>query len=641
MRIMRICLLALAVLGSAAGLMAGEIHEAVRLGDVGTIERLVAADKSVLGLKDADGNPPLHVAIIIGNVEAARLLLDRGADPNLGDNENSNALHLAACGESREILDLILSRGVDINSKDDNGMTAVLFAGSRGRFELVRYLASKGGKLDDRTTQGSSLVHFACYRGDVAALKELVSNGASLAAGCDQFGNTPLVAAAMRGRTEMAAYLLDNGADPNETSHNGQSPLAVSMIAGSSDLIELLLARGADAKGVDPFGNNALHRLAYRGSAELARLLVEKGCEIDLVNNEGLTPLLIAAERGNPDLTRYLISAGAKMDALDGNFGATALHLAAAKGYGDVAELLIEKGASLNVEDRFGNTPLHYAARHGNASVARAIKAKGGKGAGKEASAAALLSKKLGDGEAIVYYTGHSGWIVQTKSNVMIFDYFQDGRAPDSPSLLNGCVNPGDLRGKKVTAFVSHTSHVDHYNKANFKWNEGLDGITWVFGQEPDTNVACERIDPRQTKSIGGIDVTAIRSTDAGVGFLVTVDGVTFLHSGDHHNRDANVDGAYAAEIDYLAGLGREIDFAFFPVSGCGFGDQEIVKKGVYFAVNKLSPECIFPMHGGSSCKRYYDFEGDARKAGCVVPQGLPLARGDRFLYKNGKLSSI
>ena len=671
MRAMRIGLLVLALLAQAAGLAAGEIHDAIRRSDKAAVERLVAADPSVLRLKDTDGSPPLLTAAFAGNVELASLLLEKGAELLLGDNENSNALHLAACGGSLAMIDMLIARGIDVNSADANGLTAVLFAGSRGRFDVASHLASKGGKLDHRSNGGSTLVHYAANRGTIDVLKELASKGVPLSPGPDQWGNTPLAAAAMRGRNEAAAFLLENGADVNETGADGQTALVAAVSGGHRGIVELLLSRGADpniewhggnalafaswsddpeitrlliehgadAKDVDEAGSNALHRLAYRGGVEAARLLVEAGCDPNLANNEGMTPMLRAAERGHRDLVEYLVSAGARTDAAEGAFGSTALHIAAAKGYGDIAGFLVEKGAPLDAKDRFGKTPLHYAVRHGNRGIADAIRARGGKGAPKETAAADLLAKKLGEGEAVVYFTGHSGWVVQTKNHVMIFDFFQDGRVSDSPGLLNGCIRPAELRGKNVTAFVSHTVHRDHYSKANFGWNRGLDRISWVFGQAPDTSVACELIEPRQTKNIDGIEVTAIRSTDAGVGFLVTVDGITFLHSGDHHNRDANVDGPFAAEIEYLAGLGRKIDFAFFPVSGCGFGDQEIVKKGVYYAVDRLGPDFVFPMHG--TCSRFFDFAAAAKSAGCTVPLGLPKTGGDRFIYKSGKLAEL
>jgi ankyrin repeat protein/L-ascorbate metabolism protein UlaG (beta-lactamase superfamily) len=677
MRTVRLVSIVMILLFLAAGVAAGEIHEAVRGGNMQAVQRLVAADRSVLATKEADGSTPLHIAAQAGNLEMTKLLLDLGADVTIGDNENSNALHVAAIGANTAVIDLLLAKGMDVNSADMNGMNAVLFAAGRNKWDIVRYLASKGAKLDCRTNGGTTLVHFAARRGNLEALKQLVAGGAPLNCGPDQWGATPLGGACQRGEVAVVTYLLDNGANPNEASPSGEPPLTLAAGMGKRDVVRILLDRGADAKycyngfftalvasfwrpdvetvrmllaaGADatimgPEAGGVLHRAAMSPNVpvEIVRMLVDAGADVNVKTSEGVTPLLVACDKGSTDIVKFFVSKGADVKVAGGTFQATGLHAAAANGYTDLAEFLVAAGAPVNAKDNSGRTPLYYADRCGNAAIAKALKAKGAKGGCKEICAADLLSKRIPEGQALVVHTGHSGWVIETANNVLIFDYYQDGRAPDSPSLLNGCVNPAELAGKKVTAFVSHTVHPDHYNKKNFAWNNGIKDITWVFGQRPaDTAATVELIDPRQTKNVNGMEITAARSTDAGVAFLVTVDGLTIMHSGDLHNRDANVDGVYADEIKFLAGRGHKIDIAFMPVSGCGFGDQETMKKGVWWGVDQLDPNCLFWMHGGNACSRYSQFSEEAVKAGCTVPQGLPRIKGDRFEYKDGKLKAI
>jgi ankyrin repeat protein/L-ascorbate metabolism protein UlaG (beta-lactamase superfamily) len=680
MRTVRFALfiLILTLAGSlAASAFAGEIHEAVRGGNVQAVQRLVAADRSVLATKEADGSTPLHIAAQAGNLEMTKLLLDLGADVKLGDNENSNALHVAAIGGNTAVIDLLIAKGIDVNSADVNGMNAVLFAAGRNKWDIVHYLASKGAKLDCRTNGGTTLVHFAARRGNLEALKQLVAGGAPLNCGPDQWGATPLAGAAQRGDVAVITYLLDNGANPNEESPDGQPPLTLAAGGGKRDAVRLLLDRGADAKychngffsalvasfwhpdveivrmllaaGADatiatPVAGGVLHRAAMSPNVpvEIVRMLVEAGADVNVKTSEGVTPLLVACDKGSTDIAKFFVSKGADAKVAGGTFQATGLHAAAANGYTDLAEFLMASGAPVNAKDNSAHTPLYYADRCGNTAIAKALKAKGAKGGCKEICAADLISKRIPEGQALVVHTGHSGWVIETANNVLIFDYWQDGRAPDSPTLLNGCINPAELAGKKVTAFVSHTVHPDHYNKKNFAWSKEIKDLTWVFGQRPaDTTVTVEIIDPRQTKTVNGMEITAALSTDAGVAFLVTVDGLTIMHSGDLHNRDANVDGVYAGEIEFLAGRGRKIDMAFFPVSGCGFGDREIMKKGVWWGIDKLDPACVFWMHGGTACSRYPEFADEATQAGVTVPQGVPHVRGDRFMYKDGKLKEI
>ena len=141
-----------------------------------------------------------------------------------------------------------------------------------------------------------------------------------------------------------------------------------------------------------------------------------------------------------------------------------------------------------------------------------------------------------------------------------------------------------------VTVFASHV-HGDHYSKHILEWQGKIDGLDYVMG------FPCEDMEdyilagPRETLEHEGMRIATIESNDSGVGFLVEVDGVRIFHAGDHANRLRDFSGPYCAEIDYLAGNFGDIDLAFMPVSGCGFGDQEAVKMGVFYALEKLDPK--------------------------------------------------
>ena len=68
----------------------------------------------------------------------------------------------------------------------------------------------------------------------------------------------------------------------------------------------------------------------------------------------------------------------------------------------------------------------------------------------------------LGEGDARIWYLGHCGWAVKTRSRVLIFDYWEREAVRGDPSLANGKVDPAELRDLDVYVFVSH-SHGDHY----------------------------------------------------------------------------------------------------------------------------------------------------------------------------------
>ena len=69
---------------------------------------------------------------------------------------------------------------------------------------------------------------------------------------------TPLAWAALHGRTEAAAWLLDNGADIGSRNRDGSTALHSAAFVGRTEIVQLLLERGADANAVDANGARPL-----------------------------------------------------------------------------------------------------------------------------------------------------------------------------------------------------------------------------------------------------------------------------------------------------------------------------------------------------------------------------------------------
>jgi L-ascorbate metabolism protein UlaG (beta-lactamase superfamily) len=329
-----------------------------------------------------------------------------------------------------------------------------------------------------------------------------------------------------------------------------------------------------------------------------------------------------------------LIAAGADVEAKQEPKGWTALHLASACGYSDIAEKLIEAGADVDVKDNAGLTPVYYASKYGNKTAAGCLDTHGCKSTKceKNYSCCKQLTKDIKGGEAYVWYLGHSGWAVRTKKNLLLFDCWEDGRKPDETCISNGYIVPEEVAGLNVTVFVSHV-HGDHYSQHILDWRDKIDGIDYVMGFPCGDFEDYILAGPRENLEHEGMKISTIESNDSGVGFLVEVDGVRIFHAGDHANRMRDFSGPYSAEIDYLSSSFEKIDLAFLPVSGCGFGDQEAVKKGVFYALKKLDPAVFFPMHNGKHPTRYAEYKKEAAEMGFKAETVCAEAPGDRFHF--------
>ena len=69
-----------------------------------------------------------------------KLLLERGADPNLRQQMGYSALHATAVNGDRATTEILLAHGADAQAKNDDGKTPADLAAERGHGELAEWL---------------------------------------------------------------------------------------------------------------------------------------------------------------------------------------------------------------------------------------------------------------------------------------------------------------------------------------------------------------------------------------------------------------------------------------------------------------------------------------------------------------------
>jgi ankyrin repeat protein len=129
--------------------------EAAAMGDVERLRTLLDEDPSRANAFGDDGFHPLGLACFFGHVEAARLLLERGAAVNaLSRNEHiqTAAIHAAAASNEQgadedtryELVELVLDHGADPNLRQGGGFRAIDAARQNGDARVEELLRSRG-----------------------------------------------------------------------------------------------------------------------------------------------------------------------------------------------------------------------------------------------------------------------------------------------------------------------------------------------------------------------------------------------------------------------------------------------------------------------------------------------------------------
>jgi ankyrin repeat protein/L-ascorbate metabolism protein UlaG (beta-lactamase superfamily) len=621
----------------------GEIHDAIDAGDINRVAELILTRPELVNERrdNAARDLPLHTAGLNGSVEVIRMLLDAGAEIDDGDADNSTALHNACIRKHRDAAALLIERGADVNKRDSNCAYALSFAASGGDTAVVRLVLESGADLFHRSNLGVALTHYAALRGLGDLMDRLIANGEDVNVRTAS-GMTPLMYASHADNVSMVEKLLSHGARVNQGNEHDETALHVAARTGLLDVGRTLIAWGADVnKAQSSWQGTPLFYTLWDGQTDFARMLIAAGADVNH-SADGDLALYNAIQYGHAEMVEVLLEGGADSAQIEGDLGCTALHAAALRGYADVARTLLSSNAPLEVKNTAGDTPMELAVRYGNFNVAQVLKDHGAHGTIPKNKQGLATAANLPDGEAVIWFLSHSGWAVKTKNHLMVFDYHVRNRLPDQPSLDNGFINPGELKDEDVLVFASHV-HGDHYDPCIWEWSDQIPNCTYVMGFEPegDDLPSYEFLGARQTRTIDGVKITTIECNDSGVGFLVEVDGVTLLHPGDHANRQRDFSGPYQAEIDWLAQKNIRPDVAFFPISGCGFGDQVAVKMGVHYALETLSPRVFMPMHAGDCTNRYATFIEECQKDYPDIRMEAQVMRGDRYHYRNGRLAEL
>ena len=101
----------------------GSLHDAVKANDRAAVESILAGGADI-NESDFVLGTPLHVAVARGNLDLAKLLIDRKADLEaVSEREEAKAVHLAAYFGDIDMLRLLLESGADIDARDKYGQT--------------------------------------------------------------------------------------------------------------------------------------------------------------------------------------------------------------------------------------------------------------------------------------------------------------------------------------------------------------------------------------------------------------------------------------------------------------------------------------------------------------------------------------
>lgn len=315
-----------------------DICTACYIGDMARVRELLAADPT-LANRTAEyttyylgSGAPLRNAAAKGRLEIVKLLLDRGADPNLpeeGVAPQGHALYAAAANKHLEIARLLLEHGAYPNPEVESSADALSRAISNGDQPMIDLLCSYGA------ARGVQLL--ACDS-DVRTAAAAFAANPALADDADA-----LASAAGEGCEGFVRLMLRYHPDlPRQVTFPMWSPSGK-----TREINELLFAHGMNASQPDWLLATPLHQFARNGDVETAEQFLQHGADVDARDEDICsTPLGWAAKFGKLPMVELLLRHGARPNLPDDPPWATPLAWAERRGHGEIADVLRKHGAT-------------------------------------------------------------------------------------------------------------------------------------------------------------------------------------------------------------------------------------------------------------------------------------------------------
>lgn len=155
--------------------LANQLFDLARQGDTESLRGPLAKGLAV-NIRDSNGNSLLMLASYNGHLDASKLLLEHGADPELANSRQQTPLSGAAFKGLADISQLLINHGADVNAATPDGKTPLMFAAMFNQKDIVDLLLNNGADAYAKSADGLTALALARAMGAEAAARRLAQH---------------------------------------------------------------------------------------------------------------------------------------------------------------------------------------------------------------------------------------------------------------------------------------------------------------------------------------------------------------------------------------------------------------------------------------------------------------------------------
>ncbi|XP_067650462.1 ankyrin repeat domain-containing protein 50-like [Haliotis asinina] len=349
------------------------LHWACSRGHVDIVKHLLSQHNVDIDSRGQFGRTSLMTALFRGHREVADVLVRRGANVSIVDDNGDSILHSACRGGHVCMVRYVLSHcSVDINSRSKSGKTPLMTTVYYGHREIFDVLVGMGANMSHLDDDGDNILHYASKGGHVSMVKYVLSNCSVDINSRTKFGKTPLMTTVYHGHRVVADVLVGLGANVSLVDANGDSVLHAACRGGHMNLVKYVLSSyRTDVNSRSKSGKTPLMTTVYYGHREIFDVLLGMGANVSHVNNDGDNILHYVCRGGHVSMARYLLSTCSVDINSRSKVGKTPLMTTVYYGYRELFDVLVGLGANVSHVDDDSDNVLHYTCRGGHVGMVK------------------------------------------------------------------------------------------------------------------------------------------------------------------------------------------------------------------------------------------------------------------------------
>jgi ankyrin repeat protein len=291
-------------------------------GDLDRIKQLNSHHPSLVFCK-YNYTPPIHLAVREGHTETVSYLLEEGAlQHNYATYPFLDSLSTIAADRNHTAILVLLQDYLDTSSK-------------------FKFKKDWSSPIYFQRTEEEKAFERAIDKGDIDLVRQYLQNNPRLALDETFFwGEGVMMMAAKEGNRKMVELLM---------SYNARIPDILKWTQfyyfKQDDMAAFLLENGMNPNVMSWHHVTVLHDMAQKGELYKAGLLIKHGAEIDAIEEEyQSSPLGLAARWGQGAMVSYLLKQGADANKAGAEWS-TPMAWARKKGFGEIEKILRNAGA--------------------------------------------------------------------------------------------------------------------------------------------------------------------------------------------------------------------------------------------------------------------------------------------------------